>query len=54
MEVIRNNIKKEVRYCLEIFVYSPTYFGLTAIYKGNINITGMFSQQLHKGKSVPL
>jgi len=38
IQVIIFNIKKEIRYVLEICVYSPSYFGLTAIFKENINI----------------
>ena len=30
-----------------MLVYSPTYFGLTAIFKENINIAGMLSIQLN-------
>jgi hypothetical protein len=36
-----------VHFLLEIFVYSPTYFGLTTIFKDNIDIAGILPQQLH-------
>lgn len=40
------NITKKV-HLYEIYICSPTCFGLTAVLRGNTNITGRFSRPVH-------